>query len=202
MASPLLLQVKDRTTAFLNNTGITQAQLCRYLEIDHSSLSQFLSGTKGLDPSVIIRLCQTLSLSHREVAARFTEPVRSSKILSLQESTEGRPAQMRLDGNDDGAWVPGLSGVDPDSIGNDDPLGVLRRGSRDHRKAIKVINDYIQKAKANKEGSTPVSRRRTEVFPSINLWALEKLLTKLEFEADRAWEKKWNERRLETIRRT
>ena len=87
-SSPLLLQIKDRTTAFLNNTGLTQAQLCRYPDIDHSSLSQFLAGSKGLDPSVVIRLCQTLNLSHREVAAKFTEPVRKRQD-SLGDPIDG-----------------------------------------------------------------------------------------------------------------
>ena len=114
MASPLLLQIKDRTTAFLKTAGITQAQLCRYLAIDHSSLSQFLSGTKGLGPSVTIKLCQTLALSHTEVAAKFSAPVRNSRILNLQQSTQGAPTRMRLDNE---GWYPGTgesgAGVDP-----------------------------------------------------------------------------------------
>jgi len=76
--------------------------------------------------------------------------------MSLQESLASRPAEMRLDGNDIGASVPGLSGTDPDSVGNDDPLGVLRQIRGIHRQAIRVINDYIQKAKANRDGSTPI----------------------------------------------
>jgi transcriptional regulator with XRE-family HTH domain len=165
-SSPLLLQIKDRTTAFLKNTGISQAQLCRYLAIDHSSLSQFLSGTKGLDPSVVIRLCQTLSLSHREVAAKFSEPVRSSRILNLQQSIAGLPAQMRLDGNDEGSWVPGLSGTDPNDSGNtivdptDDTLDTLRRVRAIHRKAIRAINDFINQAKINRQGTTPPTAQK------------------------------------------
>jgi transcriptional regulator with XRE-family HTH domain len=167
MASPLLLQIKDRTAAFLNNTGLSQAQLCRYLAIDHSSLSQFLSGTKGLDPSVIIKLCQTLSLSHAEVVTKFSAPVRSSKILNLQESTQGAPARMRLDNS---GWCPSEGntggGVDPyDPNGNDitntpsadtagppwdqDLIDVLREARSYHKLAYKAIGAYIAKAKAN-----------------------------------------------------
>jgi transcriptional regulator with XRE-family HTH domain len=171
MASPLLLQIKDRTAAFLNNTGVSQAQLCRYLAIDHSSLSHFLSGTKGLDPSVIIKLCQTLSLSKRDVAMKFsTKPARTAKILSLQESTCGQPARIRLDVNDPGSYVPGLSGTDPNNstgIDNtpqaselpdhdhylDETLDTLRSVRKIHRAAIKVINDFILAAKVNRDGT-------------------------------------------------
>jgi transcriptional regulator with XRE-family HTH domain len=71
---------------FIRHSGITQGRLCRHLGVSDSSLSQFLSGKAGLDPSVLIKLCQTLSLSHREIATKFSQPVTSAKILSLQDS--------------------------------------------------------------------------------------------------------------------
>ena len=166
-SNPLLSQIADRTSAFLNTTGITQARLCRHLSISDSSLCQFLNGTKGLDPSVIIKLCQTLNLSKRDVATKFsTEHARSSKILNLQESTEGRPARMRLDNS---GWYPstdGSGGVDPyDPTGNaidntpdadtagsvwdQDLIDTLREARGYHRKIVRAISDYIQKAKVN-----------------------------------------------------
>jgi transcriptional regulator with XRE-family HTH domain len=168
----LLLQIADRTATFLQNTGVTQARLCRYLSISDSSLSQFLNGTKRLDPATTIKLCQVLSLSHREVAAKFTEPVRTSKILSLQESMEGRPAQMRLDGDTNSGWYPGTgnsgAGQDPndgrtiDDVPDADTsnwdqalIDKLRETRGYHRKAIRTINDYIQKAKVNAGITTP-----------------------------------------------
>jgi transcriptional regulator with XRE-family HTH domain len=171
MASTLILQLADRTSAFLRHAGISQNQLCEHLSISKSSLSQFLNGTKGLDPSTVIKLCQALSLSHAEVAAKFSAPARTSRSLSLQESTEGRPAQMRLDGNSDGAWVPGLSGDDPYSPANtivdpgdapDGPtaedLALLRNLRALHRQGIKAINGFIRsipnRASVNRSGTT------------------------------------------------
>ena len=164
--SPLLLQIASRTAAFLQNTGVSQARLCRHLSISDSSLSQFLHGTKSLDPSVIIKLVQTLNLSHHEVAEKFSEPVRTAKLMHLQESVMGQPAQMRLDGND--GWVSGQSGIDPNGTGGIDDvpdadthydqatIDLLRQVRGYHRKSIRAINDYIQKAKANRDGSTPI----------------------------------------------
>lgn len=163
----LLLQIADRTASFLHTTGITQSRLCRYLSISDSSLSQFLSGTKALDPSTIIKLCQTLSLSHREVATKFSEPVRNSKILNLQESVQGKPSRgMTLD-NSNAGWYPsedGSGGQDPlNSTGIDDTpsadttgpvwdqdlIDTLREARGYHRKIVRAISDFIQKAKVN-----------------------------------------------------
>jgi transcriptional regulator with XRE-family HTH domain len=165
-SSYLLSQLAERTSSFLRHAGISQNNLCRYLSISDSSLSQFLNGTKGLAPEVLIKLCQTLSLSHAEIATKFSTPVRTSKILNLQESTQGQPARrMTLDANDTGSWVPGLTGVDP-AIGNtisdpDDPteedLNCLRQVRKIHRQAIRAINGFIntaKQAKVNRDGTT------------------------------------------------
>jgi transcriptional regulator with XRE-family HTH domain len=183
MASPdnLLSQLAERTATFLRHSGLTQGRLCRYLNVSDSSLSQFLGGTKGLDPAVLIRLCQVLSLSHRELETKFAAPVMSSKILRLQESTFGQPARMRLDASDTGSWVPGLSGTDPNDQGNsidDAPdadttgpvwdqalIDTLRETRGLHRKAVRAINQYINQAKVNAgiaapSGVTPKFSRR------------------------------------------
>jgi hypothetical protein len=122
-----------------------------------------------------------LALPHAEVVAKFSTPAKSSKILNLQQSTQGRPARMRLDAND-GAWVPGLSGIDPDGstditdtpsdgaatgpVWDQDLIDTLRATRGFHRKAVRAINDYINRAKVNAGIATPTgvaqkfSRRR------------------------------------------
>jgi hypothetical protein len=99
-----------------------------------------------------------LSMPKQQAVAKFITPVATSKIMFLQEKGQ----QMQLD-DDGGGWVPGLSGTDPNDQGNtivdpsDDLLDSLRRSRAIHRKAIKVINDFILQAKINKQGSTPVA---------------------------------------------
>jgi transcriptional regulator with XRE-family HTH domain len=177
----LLSQLAERTASFIRHSGLTQGRLCRHLGISDSSLSQFLSGKAGLDPSVLIKLCQTLSLSHQEIQTKFAQPARSAKILNLQESRLGQPARMRLDANDTGSWVPGLSGTDPNDQGNSidntpdaDTTGpvwdqalidTLRETRGLHRKAVRAINQYINQAKVNAgiaapSGVTPKFSRR------------------------------------------
>jgi transcriptional regulator with XRE-family HTH domain len=174
MASPdnLLSQLAERTATFLRHSGLTQGRLCRYLNVSDSSLSQFLGGTKGLDPAVLIRLCQVLSLSHRELETKFSAPVMSSKIMRLQESTLGQPARMRLDNS---GWYPGTdgsgAGQDPndqgssiDDVPNADITGpvwdqglidTLREVRGIHRKAARAISDYVNRAKVNAGIVTP-----------------------------------------------
>lgn len=71
----------------------------------------------------------------------------------------------------DGAWVPGLSGTDPATssgsiddapdavtsgpVSDQDLIDTLREARGYHRKAVKGINDYIAKAKANAGIVTP-----------------------------------------------
>jgi transcriptional regulator with XRE-family HTH domain len=168
MASQLLTQLAERSKAFLRHSGLTQSRLCRHLSISDSPLSQFLQGTKGLDPTVLIKLCQTLSLSHREIQTKFVEPVRSTKILNLQQSVAGLPARpMRLDANE--GWYPGTDGsgvgqdpndgrtIDdaPDAVTTGPTfwdqalIDTLRETRGFHKKAVRVINNFINKAKAN-----------------------------------------------------
>jgi hypothetical protein len=112
----------------------------------------------------VLRLHRLLNLSKKEVLVKFSEPVRSSKIVNFQS----RGQAMQLDGKDDGSWVPGLSGEDPStSAGNtiddptDDTLDTLRRARALHKKAIRAINDYILAAKVNRDGSTPAPAANT-----------------------------------------
>jgi hypothetical protein len=171
MASNLLSQIADRTSAFLRHSGISQSRLCRHLSICDSTLSQFLSGARGLEAETLIKLCQTLSLSHQDIEAKFSKPVRTSKILNLQESTCGQSARMRLDANDSGSWVPGLVGTDP-SVGNsiadddgptEDDLNCLRQVRRLNRQSIRLINGFIntaKQAKVNRDGTTEPTNQK------------------------------------------
>jgi hypothetical protein len=111
-------------------------------------------------------------LSHQDIEAKFSKPAKTSKILNLQESTQGTPARMRLDNG----WYPGTDGsgagvdpYDPNSNGidnapdadtagpvwNQDLIDVLREARGYHRLATKSINAYIAKAKANAGITTP-----------------------------------------------
>jgi transcriptional regulator with XRE-family HTH domain len=169
----LISQLAERTATFLRHSGLTQSNLCRHLSISNSSLSQFLSGTKGLAPETVIKLCQVLSLSHDEIATKFSRPVRSTKILNLQGSVGGLPARpMQLDVNE--GWYPGADGsgagqdpndgrtIDdaPDAV-TSGPLwdqaliDTLRETRGYHRAACKAINQYINAAKANAGIVTP-----------------------------------------------
>jgi transcriptional regulator with XRE-family HTH domain len=157
--SSLIRQLARRARLFHSNTGISQAQMAKKLGMADGNYSNFLSGKRGLGAKATCLLLQVMDLPMRQAIATFTKPALTSKITQFQE--QGRA--MRFDGNDDdGAWCPGLSGKDPgESAGNiDDPtndtLDTLRYARAIHRKAISAINDYINQAKVNRLGSTPV----------------------------------------------
>jgi hypothetical protein len=83
--------------------------------------SNYLAGKRGIGSEATCLLLQLTNMPVQQAVAKFTKPALTSKIKLLQEN--GR-AMMRFDANDDdGAWVPGLSGRDPNEIaGNiDDP---------------------------------------------------------------------------------
>jgi hypothetical protein len=176
MANTLQAQLLARVATFRRNfPTISKAEIARHCQIDEANFSAALNGRRGLSADGVLRLHTLLNLSRREVLAKFSTPVRNSKILCLQESVEGRPARMRLDGNDSGAWVPGLSGTDPnDSTGIDntpsadttgpvwdqDLIDNLRETRGYHRKAIRAINDFINRAKANRDGTTPPTAQK------------------------------------------
>jgi hypothetical protein len=76
---------------------------------------------------------------------------------------------MKL-GRNDGAWVPGLSGIDPAGSGSidetpdadttgpvwdQDLIDSLRETRGLHRQAVRAINKYINQAKANAGIVTP-----------------------------------------------
>jgi transcriptional regulator with XRE-family HTH domain len=154
----LLKQLANRAKLFHSTTGITQSQVAKKLCVADGNYSSFLAGKRGLSAEATCSLLQVVNLPVRQAIATFNRPTVTSKITQFQQ--QGRA--MRFDSNDDdGAWVPGLSGRDPsDSVGiadpTDDTLDTLRYARAIHRKAISAINDFINQAKINRQGSTPV----------------------------------------------
>jgi hypothetical protein len=169
MSDPSLLQqLLNRVAVFKANfPNITQADIAKHIGVRESNFSAALAGRVGLNADSVLRLHKLFNLSRREVLTKFSAPVRSSKILQLQESVQGRPARMRLDSS---GWYPGTggsgAGVDPnDAIGNgidntpdadgtgpvwdQDLIDSLREARGYHRKIVRAINGFINQAKVN-----------------------------------------------------
>jgi hypothetical protein len=166
MSDPSLLQqLLSRVTVFKANfPNITQADIARHIGVRESNFSAALAGRVGFSDDSVLRLHKLFNLSKREVLAKFCQPVRTSKILCLQESVQGQPARMRLHNS---GWYPSedsSGGVDPlNSTGIDntpsadttgpvwdqDLIDVLREARGYHRAIVRSINSYIAKAKVN-----------------------------------------------------
>jgi hypothetical protein len=123
--------------------------------------SAFLKGNRGIGAAATCLLLKFTNMPRAKAVAAFSKPLRSSKIMELQE--QGR--KMRLD-DDGGGWVPGLSGRDiNDGNSIDDPdedtLDALQRARAIHVKAINAIDKYIAvKAQVNRDGTTPPNGQR------------------------------------------
>jgi transcriptional regulator with XRE-family HTH domain len=155
--SPLLKQLANRAILLHTESGITQSQMAKALGMADGNYSAFLAGKRGIGSEATCLLLKFTNMPVRQAVAKFNKPALSSKITKFQQ--QGRA--MGFDSNDDGAWVPGLSGREPsDSVGiadpTDDTLDTLRYARAIHRKAISAINDFINQAKINRQGSTPV----------------------------------------------
>lgn len=161
-------QLLARVATFQKNLpNITQSEIARYCNIGESNFDAALAGRRGLSANSCLQLHTLLSLPPHEVTKKFSQPVRSSKILNLQQSVQGQPARMRLD-ND--GWVSGQSGVDPSNSTTVDDTAdanvstaatatVLRQVPSLHRKAIKAINGWLLSQKVN-QGSTALTSQR------------------------------------------
>jgi hypothetical protein len=164
MANSLQAQLLARVPTFIANfPSITKADIARHCGIDEANFSSALNGRRGLSADAVLRLHRMMSLSRREVMAKFSAPARSSKITQFQQLGQ----KMELDNS---GWCPSEGntggGVDPynpnsnditdtpsaDTSGpvwDQDLIDVLREARGYHRKAVRAINDYINKAKAN-----------------------------------------------------
>lgn len=170
-------QLLARVATFQKNfPNITQAEIARYCNIGESKFGAALAGRRGLSANSCLSLHKLLSLPRNEVRKKFSQPVKSSKILNLQESTQGRPARMRLDNS---GWTPGAGnsgqGQDPNDgrTIDDSPdastsgplwdqslIETLRESRGYHRLIIRAIISFIQNAKANRDGSTAATAQR------------------------------------------
>ena len=163
----LLQQIANRTKKWHSTTGISQSTIAHAIGTDQSNYSAFLAGRRGLSAESTCQLLGFVALPKREAIARFSAPVRSSKVVSFQ--SQGNKMYFDNDG-----YVPGLSGTDPN--GTDDitsivgaasengydpsTVEVLRQCRALHRKAIRSINAILQKASPNPQGSTPPTDQR------------------------------------------
>jgi plasmid maintenance system antidote protein VapI len=174
MSDSLQKELLARVAIFQQNfPTVSKAAIARHCGMDEANFSAAVAGRRGLSADSVLRLHRLMNLSKKEVWCLFSKPVLTSQILNLQESTQGRPARMRLDNS---GWYPGTggsgAGVDPnDAIGNgidntpdadttgpiwnQDLIDVLRETRGYHRKAVRAINDYINRAKANAGITTP-----------------------------------------------
>jgi transcriptional regulator with XRE-family HTH domain len=85
---PLLNQLANRCRKWHDHTGITQSQMAEALGMADSNYSAFLSGRKGIGSESTCLLLQLTALPRRQAVARFSMPVRSSRIMELQEKGE------------------------------------------------------------------------------------------------------------------
>jgi hypothetical protein len=155
--STLLTQLANRAKLWHTTTGVSQSLMAKAINVPDGNYSAFLAGKRGIGARVYLPIAEIGSLTKAGSDSQIQRPVRSGRIQNLQERGQSR---MRLDVNDGGGWVPGLSGTDPHDAGtiddtpDNETLDTLRSLRGVHRKIIRVINDYINEAKVN-QGSTP-----------------------------------------------
>jgi hypothetical protein len=172
--SPLLSQLANRVIKFHESTGISQSMMAAAINMSEGNYSSFLRGNRGIGAESTCLLLKFTNMQKQQAIAKLTQSPITSKIMLLQEQGQS----MRLDTNDSGAYVPGLSGSDP----NDDPantivdpgdapasptdenLALLRNLRKIHRQGIRAINGYINsipnRASVNRSGTTEPTNQR------------------------------------------
>ena len=164
--SPLLIQLAKRALRFHESTGISQSMMASSIKMSEGNYSSFLRGTRGIGAESTCLLLKYVNLPKQQAVAKLTQSPITSQIMLLQSN--GR--RISLDRND-GAWVPGLSGIDPASGSrsiDDTPdadtsgpvwdqalIDTLRETRGIHRTAVKAINQFINQAKVNAGIVTP-----------------------------------------------
>jgi hypothetical protein len=163
----LMQQLANRAKTFHANTGIPQNLIAKACGLEDGNYSAFLSGKRGIGAESTCLLLKYLAMPKREAIAKFIKPIATSRIMLLQE----KGTRMQL-GND--GYVPGQSGVDPDGTGDITEVpdaasqngydqateDLLRQVRGYHRKAASLISDFIIKAKANRDGTTPPTAQK------------------------------------------
>jgi hypothetical protein len=168
----LQTQLLARVPTFISNFPfITKADIARHCGIDEANFSAALNGRRGLGADAVLRLHRLMSLSRREVIAKFSAHARSSRITQFQQLGQ----KMRLDNS---GWCPsegntggGVDPYDPNSnditdtpsadttgpVWNQSLIDAPRETRGYHRQAVRAINSYIAKAKANAGITVPSS---------------------------------------------
>jgi transcriptional regulator with XRE-family HTH domain len=155
--SLLIRHLASRARLLHDSAGISQSQMANAIGMAEGNYSNFLAGKRGISAGATCVLLKYTSMPTAQAIAAFSKPVRSSRIMELQE--KGR--RMHLDDDREG-WVPGRTS-DPNDLDNsiadpdDDTLDSLRRARAIHIKAIGAIDAYLVKAKANVNGTTPIN---------------------------------------------
>jgi hypothetical protein len=136
--------------------------MARAINMSEGNYSSFLKGNRGIGAESTCLLLKYVNQPKQQAIAQLTQSPISSRMMLLQE--QGR--SMRLDNT---GWYPGADGsgagqdpndgrtIDdaPDAVTagpafwDQDLIDVLRETRGFHRKAVRAINDYITKAKAN-----------------------------------------------------
>jgi transcriptional regulator with XRE-family HTH domain len=101
----LLNQLANRARKWHTDTGITQSQIAEAIGMADSNYSAFLSGRKGIGSESTCLLLQFTAMPRRQAVARFSNPIRSSRIMELQEN--GKPLRF-----DNPGWTPREGGTD------------------------------------------------------------------------------------------
>jgi hypothetical protein len=117
MATPSSLQTQllARVHTFQETfPNITQADIARHCGIGEANFSAAIAGRRGLSANSVLQLHRLLSLPKNEVVAKFSTPVRTSKIVSFQ--SVGRSMHF-----DNSGWTAqeGNSAADPVNSGDD-----------------------------------------------------------------------------------
>jgi transcriptional regulator with XRE-family HTH domain len=161
---PLLIQLANRCRKWHDQTGITQSQMAEALGMADSNYSAFLSGRKGIGSESTCLLLQLTALPRRQAVTRFSKPMRSSRIMELQEKGEA----MYFDNS---GWLP-REGSTADPLGSTDITSIRKAatvtsiadlvavlGQLDNV-TRKTVIDAIVKAYPNPNGTTANNGQR------------------------------------------
>jgi hypothetical protein len=104
----LLKQLANRCLEFHRQTGISQVQVAKAINVADGNYSAFLNGKRGIGAEAICRLLEFTGLTREQAIAKFSKPVFSASIAHFQEC--GKPLRFANPG-----WKPevGNSAADP-----------------------------------------------------------------------------------------
>jgi transcriptional regulator with XRE-family HTH domain len=161
--SPLMQQLASRARFFHENTGISQNQLANAINMEEGNYSAFLNGRRGIGAEAVCALLKFTNMGKQQAIAQFSKPIRSSRIMELQEC--GKALHF-----DNSGWVAKEGSTD-------DPNGTtsITSTSKVQREAVqnllavlasldevtrKTVVGEIAKAYPNPNGPTAPSGQR------------------------------------------